>query len=148
MTQNGLAAYILDGLQWRHFSEFNFSEFNFSEQEFDELVSLANEVCADKKKLSEWETGRIKLVPENYLKLWKAVLGLEANCKFEKLKLPVITKEEFENPYVQCAVEFLEYVLTMKQEDRLNVNDEYASRHVMRDLMEDFFTANKNSSLL
>ena len=143
MSQSDLASCILDGLQ-----SGRFSEFNFSEEEFGKLMSLAKEVNADKKKLSEWETGRIKTVNENYLKLWKSVLNLDSSCEFEKVKLPVITKEEFENPYVQCVVEFLEYVLTMKKENKLEEYLEYEFRYRMGDMLGDFLATNKNSSRL
>ena len=108
-----------------------------------ELVELANEVIGDTKKISEWETGRIKKIPDNYLEVWKLVLGMNQDKIFEKLVLPVITREDFDSPYVQLAVEFLEYVLTKQKENGLEEYEVYASRHGMRDLIEDFFATYK-----
>ena len=108
-----------------------------------ELVALAKEVINDTKKISEWETGRIKKIPDNYLDVWKLVLGLERDGIFKKLKLPVVSREDFDSPYVQCAVEFLEYILTKQKENGLGKYEAYKSRHGMRDLMEDFFAGDK-----
>lgn len=108
-----------------------------------ELIELASDVMTDTKKISEWETGRIKSIPADYLDVWKRVLYMERDGSFEKIKLPVITREDFDSPYVQRAVEFLQYVLRMKKENGLVEYELSASRHGMRDLMEDFFVADK-----
>lgn len=118
-------------------------------------ADVARALNIDYRKISDWESGRIKNVPPQYKEQLFAFLGIEEqSMDMVEVILPQIALSEYEEPHLRLATEFLMYVLEgihtpgFKEYFKLKDYQKYPeAKYEMRELLEHFLLSKTRNSI-
>lgn len=103
-----------------------------------EQQDIAKVLGVNKKNISDWETARVKSIPEDKFKKWIALLEIDPDVVFRTIALPELPATTYRRGVVRELIGLALYAAEHIDEEWITKDFEYTRnvKNDMRELME------------